>query len=138
MSEENKVKLTYAPPWHRIVLARTGEVLYTTDVKGALLSPEGMEHSFNTLTKVIVHEKADETTIAKLLTLRHPWKPNAVPHVPTGRERGPYDKPLLREVERLREENKELMIKWYKLKVQMDTVADVVQLYKESMNEKDN
>ena len=30
------------------------------------------------------------------------------------------------------------MIKWYKLKVQMDTVADVVQLYKESMNEKDN
>ena len=108
MSEENKIKLTYAPPWHRIVLARTGEVLYTTDVKGALLSPEGMEHSFNALTKVIVQEKADETTIAKLITLRHPWKPDASPRVLKPNERGPYNKPLQVEIERLKKENTEL------------------------------
>lgn len=136
MSEE--IRLTKAPPWHRIVVVRTQNVYYTTDVKGDLLTPEGMQTHFNASTRVLVYEKADEETIAKLLTLRHPWKPDASPRVLKPNERGPYNKPLQAEIERLKKENQELMIKWYKLKVQMDTVADVVQLYKESMNEKDN
>lgn len=130
MTEQKKIRLSGVPPWHRVVLARTGEEVYTTEKTGAQLSPDGMEQNFSPLTQVFVHEKASAEMISKLIATRHPWAPNATPHVLEPGERGPYNKPLTMEIERLRKENEELHRRWYRLKLQMDTVADVVSLYK--------